>query len=116
MSGTAGTLSLGGLVTSNTASFATSSALKFTLGADGVSPIAVSGSTKLTDGTKIDVDFTKYANSRSAVKLIACSGITANLDALDVTFTGVRPGLAKLRLRPDGLYVCLLRGMSIKIK
>lgn len=116
MSGTGGTLSLGGLVTSNTAAIATSSALKFTLGADGVSTIAVSGGTKLTDGTKIDVDFTKYTNSRSAVKLIGCYGITADLDALDVTFTGVRPGLAKLRLRPDGLYACLLRGMSIKIK
>jgi len=116
MSGTGGTLSLGGLVTSNTAAIATSSALKFTLGADGVSPIVVSGGTKLTDGTKIGVDFTNYTNSRSAVKLIGCSGITADLDALDVTFTGVRPGLAKLRLRPDGLYACLLRGMSIKIK
>jgi hypothetical protein len=116
MSGTGGTLSLGGLVTSNTTAIATSSALKFTLGADGVSPIVVSGGTKLTDGTKIGVDFTKYTNSRSVVKLIGCSGITADLDALDVTFTGVRPGLAKLRLRPDGLYACLLRGMSIKRK
>jgi hypothetical protein len=116
MSGTGGTLSFGGLVTSNTAAFATSSTLKFTLGAEGVSPIAVSGNTKLTDGTKIEVDFTEYDNSRSAVKLIGCSGITADLDALDVAFTGIRPGLAKLRLRPDGLYACLLRGTFISFR
>ena len=116
MLGRDGSLSFGGLVTSNTAATATSSTLKFTLGAEGVSPISVSGATTLTDGTKIVVDYTEYSASRSVVKLIDCSNISADLDALDVEYSGIRPGQAIMKRLPDGLYSCLIKGTVIYMK
>ena len=121
MSGTGGTLSFGGLETSNTvaSTWTTSSTLKFTLGESGVSPITVSGKTVLTDGTRVLVDVSAYTRGRAAHRIIACTGanVTADLDALDVTFvgaSGVLPG--HLELRTDGLYAVIPRGTAIIVR
>ena len=116
MSGTGGTLSLKNLVTSNTTEWATSSTLKFTLGADGVAPITVSGKTELTDGTKVEVDLTGYTGGKQSFKLIDCANVTANLNALDFTFTGVQTAQARLETRTNGLYACFPRGMMIIVR
>ena len=49
------------------------SVASFTLDANGVSPLALSGGLTVTDGAKLRVDVSQYAGTRARVKLITCA-------------------------------------------
>lgn len=49
------------------------SVASFTLDANGVSPLALSGNLTVTDGAKLRVDVSQYAGTRAHVKLITCA-------------------------------------------
>ena len=49
------------------------SVASFTLDANGVSPLALSGDLTVTDGAKLRVDVSQYVGTRAHVKLITCA-------------------------------------------
>ena len=76
MVGNAGTFTTGNLVLSN----ATSSVARFVAGADGFSPVGVTGTLAVTDGTRIEVDLSKYTGNRNVFRLFNFGSFDGNLD------------------------------------
>ena len=76
MDGNAGTFTAGNLVLSN----ATSSVVRFVAGADGFSPVGVTGTLAVTDGTRIEVDLSKYTGNRNVFRLFNFGSFDGNLD------------------------------------
>ena len=49
-------------------------------GADGFSPVGVTGTLAVTDGTRIEVDLSKYTGNRNVFRLFNFGSFDGNLD------------------------------------
>ena len=122
-----GTLAVGGsladitlngdLVLSNTTANATAAALAFTLDANGVSPIKVSGKVVNTAGTKLTVNLgpDAFATKLSHRRLIACDAWEGP-EIADVVFTGAHADEVLLRRNAKGLYVSVPIGAMLIVR
>ena len=76
MIGNAGTFTAGSLVLSN----ATSSVVRFVAGAGGFSPIGVTGTLAVTDGSRIEVDLSGYTGNANVFRLFNFNSFDGDLD------------------------------------
>ena len=102
----------GDLVLSNTVETATSSTLKFTFDENGVSPIQVADKLVNTAGTKLKVDLGRYSGRKCSHCLVACGGLVGPAIS-DVEISGDLAGRARCETTNNGLWLRLLRGMTI---
>lgn len=98
---------------------AVESVASFTLDADGVSPLALSGTATVTDGAKLKVDVSRYAGNRR-VPLITCAALDGRFAADNIEVVGRD---ADERLRDanvvqdgTGVYVRIPRGMLLIVR
>jgi len=118
--GSQGTISIQDLVLSNTVvaatqnsdGYTTASRLSFTLDANGVSPIRVSGKVVNTPGTQVTVDVGDVVGPKRKIRLVECSNWQGPV-LEDVTLVGAAANHVKFATDAQGPYVKFVEGMMM---
>ena len=112
MVGNAGTFTAGSLVLSN----ATSSVVRFVAGAGGFSPIGVTGTLAVTDGTRIEVDLSKYTGNRNVFRLFNFNSFDGDLDNVSLVLLdkdGVSRKVCRLNKTDTAIDFAFVNGTTI---
>ena len=83
MRGSVGTFTTKDLVLSN----ATESVVRFVADANGVSPVAATGTLTVTDATRLEVDLSAYTGKAATFPLVTFGAFEGDLSQVDLSFT-----------------------------
>ena len=112
MVGNAGTFTAGSLVLSN----ATSSVVRFVAGAGGFSPIGVTGTLAVTDGTRIEVDLSGYTGNANVFRLFNFTSFDGDLDNVSLVLLdkdGVSRKVCRLSKTDSAIDFAFVNGTTI---
>ena len=90
--------------------------VRFVAGADGFSPIGVTGKLAVTDGTRIEVDLSAYAGSKNGFRLFNFSEFEGDIDAVELVLLdqdGVSRKPCSLNLSATAIDFSLINGTTI---
>ncbi len=115
MAGKEGTFTAGGLVLSN----ATSSVVRFIAGADGFSPVNVTGALSVTDGATVEVDLSAYTGGASVFRLFNLGSFVG--DIADVSLVvrdanGIFRKPCRLRKTAEAVDLAIISGTMVIVR